>query len=143
MPHDPLFHARIEDDLRIAIDTIVNPLVSGGFWWYKAPEEQSYPFATAHFQDGGGKNSDFFGGNGWEGLVSLMIRGTDKLACGSLLRTCVSALSSLQVVESSDPTINYGTMIQPWRPIAMPPESFSGQIVYTSGIILLIRLYQA
>lgn len=133
MAYDVTFQSKIIllviDTIETALKTITNSKV-----YFKVPPPlPTFPLVVYHFQDGGGKNNDTIGANGWKGLVTLKSLANDIPTATNLLVLCVEALDLL-----SNP--DYDISVHVISPLDLPVDRLNNQNVYSIGVTLNITI---
>lgn len=93
-----------------------------------------YPVGVYQSQDGGGKNADYIGQNGWEGQIT--IRSIDTTISGASNKALEVAEALLTIINDS-----YDISVDISKPIKFPVEKLTQGSVYTAGLVVTMGIY--
>ena len=133
--YDKTFQAKVWPILFTAFETHIAPVFNGRLSWKVASKLTPIPYGVYQSQDGGGKNNDYIGQNGWEGLVTIRCMDTTLSGAYSKMFDVTSALDTLD-----HPNYTIGATVI--HPIELPVEKLSAtENVYTAAIVTDITIH--
>lgn len=135
MAYDESFQAKVFTVLVDAFEDYLAPVYDGRMYAFVAPGTSPYPKCVYQSQDGGGRENDTIGANGWRGTI--------------LFRTIHTTLSGAmnKTIELSNvlPTLahaNYSLSTRVRNPFPLPVEKINNESVYTFGIAVEIEIHK-
>jgi hypothetical protein len=135
MSYDKTFQAKVWPVITSVLTDYIAPVYSGRLAFNVPASLTIFPNAVYQSQDGGGKNDDYIGVNGWNGFIT--IRSIDLTLSGAWNK----ALQVANVLSSGVTHANYDISIDIHKPQAFPVEKITSGNVYTAGLILLVEIH--
>lgn len=134
MAYDKLFQAKVWPIITDLLETTIGPVFDGRLYSKVATSLNTFPYGVYQSQDGGGKNDDYIGQNGWLGQVT--VRSIDVTYLGAWQRA-LEVATALQTITHDD----YDISVDITNPIEFPIERLTIGSVYTAGLIIVMGIY--
>ncbi len=134
MALDNIFQAKVWPTISALFDDVIKPVFSGRLYADVAPSLNTFPLGVYQSQDGGGRNDNHIGYNGWRGMVT--IRCIDITLSGAYNKA-IEVATALQSITSAV----YDIDIDIDRPIKFPVEKLTQGSIYTSGLVINMGIY--
>ncbi len=134
MPYSKVFQAKVWPIIVDALEDSIMPVFGGRLYNKVATSLNTFPYGVYQSQDGGGKNDDHIGQNGWIGLVT--IRSVDLTYLGAWNKA-LEVATALQTINNVD----YNISVDISNPIEFPIERLTVGSVYTAGLIISMGIY--
>lgn len=131
--YDTAFQAKVWPVIISAMSTHIAPVYDGKLSKDVALSLSAFPYGIYQSQDGGGKNDDYIGQNGWTGLIT--VRSIDTTQSGAWHKALLVA-QALPTID--DPIYDIQTTIK--EPISLPVEKLTDTSVYTAGLIIEFKI---
>jgi hypothetical protein len=131
--YDTTFQAKVWPVIISAMETYIAPAFNGKLSKDVAIARSDFPYGIYQSQDGGGKNDDYIGQNGWIGIITL--RSIDTTLSGAWNR----ALSAAQLLPTLDHA-TYDIKAHIVHPIHLPVEKLNDTSVYTAGLSIEFQI---
>lgn len=134
MSYDNVFQVKVWPIIIAELSEHIAPVFNGRFS-HKIPISLSqFPVGVFQSQDGGGKNDDTIGHNGWVGDITF--RSIDTTLSGAWNKALEVGNALLTISNPS-----YDISIQISRPIEFPIEKLTQGSIYTAGIVASVGVY--
>lgn len=133
MSYDEQFQAKVFPLLMEAFDDNLGTIYNNRLYAIVAPPIPTFPCCVYQSQDGGGRNDDAIGQNGWEGLITF--RSIDTTLSGAWNKALELSQSFPNVTVSG-----YLISMKIEHPQWFPVERKSDSNIYTAGIIVNVKV---
>jgi len=134
MSYDKTFQAKVWPIVIEVLEAALLSVYSGRLYNKVATSLNTFPYGVYQSQDGGGKNDDYIGQNGWAGQVTIR---SVALASDEAWTKALEAATALQTITNAD----YDISVDISNPIDFPIERLTIGSVYTAGLIVMMRIY--
>lgn len=132
--YDKTYQAKVWPIIIAELSEHIAPIFNNRFSFGIAASLSTFPLGVYQSQDGGGKNDDHIGQNGWLGQIT--IRSIDTTLSGAWNKALAVA-SGLQNI--SNPAYNISIDVS--NPIQFPVEKLTQGNIYTAGLVVLFGIY--
>jgi len=132
--YDETFQAHVWPVIISLMDQYVAPVYSGRVSRNVPASLTTFPVGVYQSADGGGKNDDMIGQNGWKGFITF--RSIDLTQSGAMNRLLQVAAVLPTIVHSG-----YAVSFHIDRPQEFPIEKITTSSVYTSALVLSVGIY--
>jgi hypothetical protein len=134
MAYDKVFQAKVWPIIIAEMSEHIASVFNGRLSADIPASLSQFPVGVYQSQDGGGKNDDYIGQNGWLGDVT--IRCIDTTLSGAWNKALEVAQAIITVENAS-----YDISIDVSKPIKFPVEKLTTGSVYTAGIVVTMGIY--
>lgn len=132
--YDKTFQAKVWPIIIDLMQTYIAPVFNGRLSAKVAVSLTTFPIGIYQSQDGGGKNDDHIGHNGWQGTVT--IRCVDTSLDGAWAKA-LEVAEALQNMTHAD----YDISVDLNNPIEFPVEKLTQGSIYTAGLVISMGVY--
>lgn len=131
--YDKTFQVKVWPVIISVFNDYLAPVYSGKLSKDVAISKSAFPYGIYQSQDGGGKNDDHIGENGWKGQV--VIRNIDTTLSGAWNK----ALEIGQALLTIDHPV-YDVRADIRQPMSLPVEKLNDISVYTAGLLIELEI---
>lgn len=135
MSYDKTYQAKVWPIIIAELTEHVAPIFDNRFSFGIPASLSNFPVGVYQSQDGGGKNDDYVGMNGWLGDVT--IRCIDTTLSGAWNKA-LEVASGVQNITN----LLYDISVDTSRPIQFPVERLTQGSIYTAGIVVTMGIYK-
>lgn len=132
--YDKTFQAKVWPIIIAEMSEHIAPVFSGRLSQDIPTSLTQFPVGVFQSQDGGGKNDDYIGQNGWEGQIT--IRSIDQTISGAWNKA-LEVAEALLMVENEV----YDISVDISKPIKFPVEKLTTGSIYTAGLVITMGIY--
>jgi hypothetical protein len=134
MAYDKTFQAKVWPVIIALLSESIAPVFNGRLSQNVPASLSQFPVGVYQSQDGGGKNNDTIGQNGWVGSVTF--RCIDTTISGAWNKA-LEVAQALQTVTSA----TYDISVDINNPINFPVEKLTQGSIYTAGLVVVFGVY--